>query len=129
MKGFSLDIAENYATDFTVFHNSEEDIAEKIFLDIRSVFLLLKNRVQPGNFQPAEVIRARTLLFLNDVCQHYEGREALLEMYLASSALNMELDIEVVRECGQLSPEQLADIKARCLQYRRVIEEALRCMC
>ena len=105
-----------------------DEEATMMLLDVRSVYRLLERRarvLQSSMHSAAQIARRATLKFLSDVCAHYTGREMLLKEYLCSSALQMELDIEVLPGDGPLTPQYEAQLRDICAEYRAAITHAV----
>lgn len=116
---------------YTIIYEDVDD-AGVIVLDVKSVWMLLRRRAlaQQGDTHLAEeVAQHATLQFLGEVCDDYKGRELILKEYLASSALLMELDVEIFPGDERLTESVAERLREICAMYRSAIEDFLRCAC
>ena len=117
---------------YGINYNDAEDDADGIILDIKSIWMLLRKRAlaqQGGLHRVEEVARHAALQFLAEICDHYKGRELLLKEYLASSALLMELDVEIFPGDERLTESVAERLREICAMYRSAIEVSLSIVC
>lgn len=117
----AFDLTLHSETEYMVEVGDDEG-AEALasLLDLRSLFFILRQRAQDVGF-PVSVAKQGVLSYVTRIAQDMRSVPALLEMYLISSALTMELDIPMWWEEGEMSAEMSADAADRCTAYLTAI--------
>lgn len=103
--------------------------ANVVLLDIRSVFLLMKDRLlRVNDLGPAMLARRLTLAFLDEVVFHFQGRELSLALYLLGSAANLELEIPEIAVKTSTRDEKMDAARATCSEYYTLLRKVVNAM-
>lgn len=108
--------------------NEEEELfADVLLLDVRSVFLVLKRRLQLLNRSaPVEMAREQTTRYLQSIMSHYKGNLAVLEMYLDACGTELEIEADHLQiEDGVYNEEMIARMSQRCGEWYTLISNVI----
>lgn len=96
-------------------------------LDLKSLFMLLKHRLEIGasSIQCKEYV----LRYLDDILSFFARDLVAIELYLYTTAMNIELEVPPMMQQGGDYRQLAKGIAERCMIYRNTIVSALGCMC
>jgi len=121
----------------TVRDDGEEIFADDVLLDVRSVFLLLKNRYSKesaslrasnGVQRCVQLAMEGTMKYLSDVVRHFGNNFVMVEMFLSSNAANLELELDYDYRGGKVTAESREASVARSREYFGALRECVSLM-